>query len=408
MQDEVLIVGAGPVGLLSALGLAQAGVRVTLIEREPYIVDSPRAAVYHWSVLPGIERLGLLEEAMNIGFIKQDYSYLVFKTRETISWTLDPLSTITARPYNLHLGQNKLAEIALKRLQQMPNFSVHWRTRFTGLTQDSNGITVSAQTSEGARDFRVGWVIGADGARSGVRQALGLEFDGMTWPERFVATNIRYDFERHGYARSTLMIDPKYGAIIAKLDNTGLWRCTYCEDASLPIEQVLERMPEYFKVVLPGATDYELVQHSPYRMHQRAAERFRLGRVILAGDAAHATNPTGGFGLTSGMFDTFVLYEALAAVIHGDIGDEVLDRYSDERRRVFLEYASPRASENKRLIYHSHDPVRLEEDLTRLRRLQTDKDFLLQTVAFTKQLETPSLLRTHNVASARQSKVGAS
>lgn len=104
------------------------------------------------------------------------------------------------------------------------------------------------------------------------------------------------------------------------------------------------------------------------------------------------TNPTGGLGLTSGLFDMFVLYEALAAIVHGDAKESILDRYSDERRRVFLQFASPRATENKRLIYHSTDPARLEVDLKRLRRLETDKDFLLQSVTFTRQLQTPSLL----------------
>ncbi|HXR91949.1 MAG TPA: FAD-dependent monooxygenase [Steroidobacteraceae bacterium] len=391
-EDEVLIVGAGPVGLLGALGLARSGIKVTLIECEPYIVDSPRAAVYHWSVLEGLERLGLLEQARSIGFPKQDYHYLVFKTRERISFTLEPLSAITRHPYNIHLGQNKLAELALQRLQGMPNFSVHWNTRFTGLSQDGSGVTVSAQTPAGPREFRSGWVIGADGAGSSVRRAVGLHFDGMTWPERFVATNIYYDFEQDGYARSTLMIDPQYGAIIAKLDNEGLWRCTYCEDAALAEEGVLQRMPQYFKTILSRPAEYRLAMHSPYRMHQRAAERFRAGRVMLAGDAAHVTNPTGGLGLTSGLFDIFALYEALAAVIHGEADPAVLDRYSQERRRIFLDYVSPRATENKRLIYHSSDPVRLAEDLRQLRRLETDKDFVLEVVSFTKRLESPSLV----------------
>lgn len=393
-MNEVLIVGAGPVGLLGALGLAQTGIKVTLIEREPYIVDSPRAVVYHWSVLDGLERLGLLQEARALGFPKQDYDYLVFRTRERISFSLEPLSAITPHPYNVHLGQNKLAELALRRLQQMPNFAVHWNTRFTGLEQDDSGVTVSAATAAGTREFRTGWVIGADGAGSSVRRAVGLHFDGMTWPERFVATNIHYDFEGDGYARATLMIDPQFGAIIAKIDNQGLWRCTYCEDTSLPEEGVLERMPQYFKTILSRPGEYRLAMHSPYRMHQRAAERFRAGRVILAGDAAHVTNPTGGLGLTSGLFDMFALYEALAAVIHGESSDEVLDRYAEERRRIFLEYVSPQATENKRLIYHSSDRARLEEDLKRLRRLETDPDFVLQVVSFTKKLETPSLLRT--------------
>ncbi len=392
-DDSVLVAGAGPVGLLTALGLARSGIRVTVLESEPAIVNSPRAIVYHWSVLDGLERLGILEDAKRIGLPKQDYMYRIFRTGESICWSLAALTDHTAHPYNIHLGQNRLAEVALEHLRRLPGTSVLWNTRVTGLVQDESGVTVQASTPEGPRELRAGWVVGADGARSAVRQAVGLEFAGTTWPERFVATNVRYDFQRLGLALATLMIDPQYGAIIVKIDNSGLWRCTYCEDASLPEEGVLERMPAYFRAILEPGTGYELMQYSPYRMHQRAAERFRVGRVVLAGDAAHVTNPTGGLGLTSGMFDCFVLYEALAAAIHGEIGEEVLDRYSDERRRIFWERASPQACENKRLIYHSRDPARLEEDLRTLRRFATDKDFVIERSMFTKRLESPSLLR---------------
>ncbi|MGJ7530576.1 FAD-dependent oxidoreductase [Variovorax sp. GB1P17] len=384
--------GAGPVGLLNALGLAKQGIQVELLEAGPAIAASPRAMVYHWSVLNGLERLGVLEEAEQIGFRKQDYCYLVHKTRERIEWSLEPLADYTAHPYNLHLGQNKLAEIVLARLQAMPNFKIHWNTTVSGLEQDDAGVTVHAETAGSAVSFRGAWLIGADGARSAVRTLLDLPFEGTTWPERFVATNIRYDFEQHGYARSTLLIDDVYGAIIAKIDDTGLWRCTYCEGADLPEESVLERMPEVMRVLLPGAKDYELVQHSPYRMHQRSAPRYRVGRVLLAGDAAHATNPTGGLGLTSGLFDTFVLYEALGAVMSGAVGADVLDKYSEARRKVFVEIASPQASENKRLIYHSSDPARLEQDLQKLRQMQSHKDTLLERLLFTRRLITPSLL----------------
>ena len=204
-----------------------------------------------------------------------------------------------------------------------------------------------------------------------MRQAVGLGFEGITWPERFVATNVLYDFGALGYGPGNFLIDPEHGAVIARIDNAGLWRCTYCEDLSLPEETIPERMPAYFRTILPPDADLpEVVQWSPYRMHQRAAERMRLGRVLLAGDAAHATNPTGGMGLTSGMLDTFVLYDALAAVIGGDANEEVLDRYSEERLRVFTELASPQASEWKRLVFHSSDPERLEQDLAMLRSVR--------------------------------------
>jgi 3-(3-hydroxy-phenyl)propionate hydroxylase/6-hydroxy-3-succinoylpyridine 3-monooxygenase len=239
------------------------------------------------------------------------------------------------------------------------------------------------------------WLIGADGARSQVRSALGIEFEGITWPERFVATNVRYPFQDHGFAQATFLIDDVYGAVIAKLDSTGgagLWRYTYCEDASLPEDGVLDRMPQFLEQVLPDQQGFELVAHAPYRMHQRSATRYRDGRVLLAGDAAHATNPTGGLGLTGGMFDTFVLQEALAAVIHGQADETVLDQYADERRRIFLDVASPAAINNKRLIYHSSDPEQLERDLVGLRRLETDEDAVVERLMFTKSMETKSLI----------------
>jgi len=128
-------------------------------------------------------------------------------------------------------------------------------------------------------------------------------------------------------------------------------------------------------------------------MHQRAATTMRAGRVLLAGDAAHATNPTGGLGLTSGLFDTFVLYDSLAAVIKGTARESVLDRYAEERRRTFLEIASPQATANKRLIYHTSDPVELEARLAKLRALAADEDAQRTSFLFTKQLETPPLVQ---------------
>src|SRR5690606_18851049 len=159
------------------------------------------------------------------------------------------------------------------------------------LTQDADGVTLTLEHGE---ERRARWVIGADGAGSAVRKELGLGFEGFTWPERFVATNVYHRFESADYGLSTMVIDDRWGAVIVKLTPDGLWRCTYMEDAALPEATFLDRVPAAYEYLLPGDDGYRLDRAAPYKMHQRCAEPFRKGRVLLAGDAAHVTNPTGG------------------------------------------------------------------------------------------------------------------
>ncbi|MGY1812222.1 FAD-dependent oxidoreductase [Blastococcus sp. SYSU D00820] len=399
MQDErqVVIVGAGPTGLVTALGLAQQGIEVTVVERFSELQDAPRAVVYHWSTLDGLERLDLYDDAVRAGFLKQDYAYRIRRTGEIIPYRLKALEGRVKHPHNLHLGQGSLAKVVLARLEALPNVEFRWGSEVTAVVQDEAAVELRLGGEAGERSVRARWVVGADGAGSRVRGALDLGFHGMTWPERFVATNVRFPDDRAGWAQSTFYVDDVFGAIIAKIDESGdhgLWRYTYMEDAELPVESVGARLPHFLANVFGDdvARQVQVEAVSPYRMHQRSASTYRAGRVLLAGDAAHATNPCGGLGLTMGLFDSYALIETLGAVAHGRADESILDTYAHLRRAAFLEKASPRASANKRLIFHSADPAKLERDLEMFRRLSRDPDLAAEVLSFTKTLESPSLL----------------
>jgi 2-polyprenyl-6-methoxyphenol hydroxylase-like FAD-dependent oxidoreductase len=368
---QVLIVGAGPVGMLTAVALAQAGVDVVVAEAGGELNDSPRAAVYFSSTLIALEDLGLLRPLEERSFKVRSFGFHApaFDFHPVLS--MDVLSGITY-DYQLHCGQDVVARVALERADAL-GARVLFGHRLIGLDQDAGGVVAEFETPEGRRTLRADWAIGADGARSTVRQLLGVEFEGHTWPNRFVATNVYADMTAYGFQQANFVCDPVFGGVVAQLDLEGLWRITYHEDAGLPAESFMERLPAKYAGFIPPGEPYRIKAATPYAIHQRCAERLRVGRVLLAGDAAHATNPCGGLGLTTGVWTGLIAADLLGAVIGGQEGEETLDRFSDERRRVFWEVTSPGASENKRMMEEA-DPGQRRKDVDGVRRMAEDPE----------------------------------
>jgi len=367
-RAQVIVVGAGPVGFITAYGLARKGVEVRLLEADATIASSPRAAIYFPTTLEILDRLGLLEEAQAIGYASTRFAMRYPATGEVIE--ADSTGSVPPdSPYarNLHLGQHVLADLVMRHLLTLPNARLLWRHKVRSLEQDGAGVSLGVDTPEGPVTLRSDWVVGADGSHSTVRQLLELPFEGHTWPERFVATNVEYDFEAHGYSPANMISDPEEWGVVARLGRENLWRVTFGEDSTLAEEQVYERIPQHYARLLPAPGPYRIVAAAPYRVHERCAPRFRVAGVLLAGDAAHVCNPCGGMGLTSGIIDADALVKVLDAVIHGRAGDEALDFYADERRRVFREVVSPIATSFKRRLSEK-DPVQRERDRIRFRQ----------------------------------------
>src|SRR5260370_31568871 len=142
-MTAVLIVGGGRVGLMTALGLAGAGVPVTLLEAENDIVYSPRAISYAWPILPGLELFGVLDDMLAAGHTIDERCWRIFKTGETIVYNHDAVRDVTDRPYNLTLGQNLLAKVVLHHLKRYTDVTIHWLTSSTGLEHTTSNVVLT-------------------------------------------------------------------------------------------------------------------------------------------------------------------------------------------------------------------------------------------------------------------------
>ena len=392
-RRSIVVAGGGPTGLAVALGLAQRGAEVTVLDKAPAPSDAPRALAYLHPVLPGFADLGVLDDIKAEAAIGEGINFIDHESGETFHMTLDVIENDVPFAFVPQIGQHRVSAILLRHLEAFDNAQILYGHEVVGIQPEDDSVTLTVNTAEGEKVIVADWLVGADGASSAVRRLLDLSFDGMTWPDKFISTNVRVDLHAAGLKKSNWRIDPVYGAVIARYsDDEYLWRFTFKEDAELPDEGLEERIHGHFASAMPGSLPYELIQFAPYRIHQRATSSFRFGRVLLAGDAAHVTNPIGGLGLTGGFLDAFVLSEALAAVVHGEAEDAVLDRYSDERRRVYLDYVSPTASMTKGLLFEDHPAEAKQQILGHLRHLRDDSEFRRQDLLSMQAMVTPSLL----------------
>ena len=277
----------------------------------------------------------------------------------------------------------------------MANVELRLGTSVTDVAQDSRGARV---TTERAEQHVFDYVIGCDGGRSTVRKCLDVEFEGYTWPERFLVLTTLFDFQAAlACCPRSYISDPEEWTNLFKVmgdDLKGRWRAVFpareneTDDEAFSEDAVRQRLRK-----LCEDHPMELVAHrNIYRVHQRVAKSFRKGRVFLAGDAAHVNNPVGGLGLNCGIHDAMELAETLDRVASGRAGEELLDRYERRRRPLNIEYVQQQTVANKK---------RLEERDPRLRKAHFDE--LRRTVA-APALHKQFLMRTSLIESVRRAR----
>jgi 3-(3-hydroxy-phenyl)propionate hydroxylase len=354
---NVLIAGAGPVGLTAAYALARAGIPVTVFERAPELAEDLRASTWHPPTLDMMADLGLAEEILREGLIARTFQHRDRKTGAIAEFDMNLLSGETDHPYRVQYEQFRYTRLVHERLKAFAHTSVKFDSTVSGVTQTGGSATVILENGE---QYSGDYLIGADGAGSSVRRAIGVEFEGLTFPERFFVVSTPFDFGSHleRLCYVNYIADTEQWCVLLRVP--GLWRCLFpTHDES--DDQALASAEHKLQGVFPTREPYETIHRSLYRVHQRVATKYRAGRVFLAGDAAHINNPLGGMGMNGGLHDALILCRKM-------IGGADLDQYEAERRPVAIEYINANTARNRKLMAE-RDPAarrRAQDEMCRM------------------------------------------
>ncbi len=373
-MSSVVIAGAGPVGLVSALFLARRGVTVTVIEASDGPGSASRASTFHPPTLELLDELGVTALVIERGLRAATFQHRDRRDGLVAEFDLEVLSDQTRYPFRIQLEQDKFCTLMAELLADEPNATLLTGKRVVSTTQTDLAVTVEI---EGGETFTGDWAIGADGASSMVRKSLPVEFEGLTYDQRFlvVSTPFAYEDVFEGLAFVNYISDPDEWVVLLRTPDH--WRVLFpvegddldaFDDAT---EAGRGRIQQRLKSLHDPGHDLDVLGSSAYRIHQRVASTFRHGRVLLAGDAAHLNNPLGGMGMNSGIQDAFALCKRLALVIDGTGPDSLLDDYARLRRDVALEVVD-RASRRNLAELSETDPAKRAERQDHLRATAAD------------------------------------
>jgi 3-(3-hydroxy-phenyl)propionate hydroxylase len=334
VRRPMVVVGAGPVGLVAALDLASRGVKVVLLDDSDRIGEGSRGICYAKRTLEILDRLGVGEKLVQQGvtwklgkvFLGDDLVY---------SFDLQP-EPGHKMPAFINLQQYYLEKALADRALESANIDLRWLNRVTAIEQRNDNVRLEIETPDGPYQLDADWLIACDGARSTMRDLLGLGFEGVTFEDKFLIADVKMaaDFP----TERRFWFDPQFHSGQSALmhrqpDN--VWRIDLQlgPEADVESEQKPERVTARLKKML-GDREFELEWVSIYRFNCRRLARFVHGRVIFAGDSAHQVSPFGARGGNSGVQDAENIAWKLAAILKGEAGPGLLASYEAERMQA--------------------------------------------------------------------------
>ena len=375
-QRDVLIAGAGPAGCVAALILARAGLSVTLCEAEAAAPADLRASTFHPPTLDMLAELDLTEGLLAQGLRAPTYQFRDRATGEAATFDIAAAADLTDFPFRLQCEQFKLTRLALAALAETAE--LRFGARLSALAQDEDGVEATVETAEGRETLRSRFVIGAEGASSVARKAIGAAFEGFTYPEQWVVASTPEDFSERlpGLSPVSYTADPEEWFVLLRVP--GLWRVLlpFPEDASAEDALSDATLERRLQGVAPIPRGYEITHRTIYRVHQRVAETYRRGRIAIAGDAAHLNNPLGGMGMNGGVHDAVLLARKLVRVIRdGADADAMLDHYTAQRRAIAIEYVQNHTHGNRKAI-GERDPAKRAAIMAEMKAIAADPERL--------------------------------
>ncbi len=351
-RRQVVVAGAGPVGTTMATLLAKAGVDVVILETGPDCAQDLRASTFHPPTLEMLDQIDITPMLLERGLKAPVYHWRDRRNGEYIAFDLSEIADRTRYPFRIQCEQYHLSRALADGLAQYANADMRFGERITSFAQDNAGVTAYVENATEIYSIHADFLIAADGANSIVRKWLGIEFDGFTYPERFLTLSTTEDLASHlpNLALVNYVSDPKEWLVLLRVPS--LWRVLVPTDGMVSDDVLLSDATknDIFDRLTGDGASVETRHRTLYRVHQRVAKSFLEGRVALIGDAAHLNNPLGGFGMNSGIHDAFNLFEKLEPVLNGKKPRDVLSLFDRQRRTVTHSFTQQQTIANMEFI----------------------------------------------------------